>query len=59
MKVSQLMELLKQMPPDAKVVWQDADDSDGGYNDTVNNVADMSDTPLGKRLRGAVVALSS
>jgi len=28
MKVSQLMELLKQMPQDAKVVWQDADDSE-------------------------------
>ncbi|HDT5864624.1 TPA: hypothetical protein QHB43_004608 [Aeromonas hydrophila subsp. hydrophila] len=57
MKVSQLIELLQQMPQDAKVVWQGAGDSDGGYDDKVNNVADMSDTPLGKRLRGAVVAL--
>jgi len=47
------------MPQEAKVVWQDPDDSDGGYNDAVNYVTDMSDTQLGKRLRRAVVALSS
>jgi hypothetical protein len=59
MNVSQLIELLQQMPQDAKVVWQDPDDSDGGYNDAVNYVTDMSATQLGKRLRRGVVVLSS
>lgn len=57
MKVKQLISILKKMPQDAEVVWQDHDQDDSDFNSKVGGVADVSDTPLGEDFGGNVVAL--
>lgn len=57
MKVRQLIAQLKKMPQDAELVWQDHDQSDDEMNSTVGSVDDVSETQLGERFGGPVVAL--
>ncbi|HHQ4642206.1 TPA: hypothetical protein ACSP3W_000450 [Aeromonas veronii] len=57
MKVRQLIAILKKMPQDADLVWQDHDHSEGEFNSTVGDVEDVSETQLGKDFGGPVVAL--
>ncbi|MGL5298804.1 MAG: hypothetical protein ACRC9W_09865 [Plesiomonas sp.] len=57
MKVRQLIAKLKKMPQDADLVWQDHDHSEDEMNSTVGSVEDVSETQLGERFGGPVVAL--
>ena len=57
MKVRQLIAKLKKMPQDADLVWQDHDHSEDEMNSTVGSVEDVSETKLGERFGGPVVAL--
>lgn len=57
MKVRQLIAKLKKMPQDADLVWQDHDHSEDEMNSTVGSVLDVSETQLGERFGGPVVAL--
>jgi len=41
--VRQLINKLRKMPPEAMVVWQDHDQSEGEYNDHVRFVSDATD----------------
>lgn len=41
--VRQLISKLRKMPPEAMVVWQDHDQSEGEYNDHVRSVVDATD----------------
>lgn len=59
MKVRQLIAKLKKMPQDADLVWQDHDHSEDEMNSTVGSVEDVSETQLGERFGGPVVALRS
>ncbi len=57
MKVRQLIAKLKKMPQDADLVWQDHDHTEDEMNSTVGSVEDVSETQLGERFGGPVVAL--
>ncbi|MFB2875100.1 hypothetical protein [Aeromonas jandaei] len=57
MKVRQLIAKLKKMHQDADLVWQDHDHSEDEMNSTVGSVEDVSETQLGERFGGPVVAL--
>ena len=57
MKVRQLIAKLKKMPQDADLGWQDHDQSEDEMNSTVGSVEDVSETQLGERFGGPVVAL--
>ncbi len=57
MKVRQLIAILKKMPQNAELVWQDHDHRDGEFNSTVGSVEDVSETQLGEDFSGPVVAL--
>ncbi|MBW3762759.1 hypothetical protein GL272_20070 [Aeromonas veronii] len=57
MKVRQLIAILKKMPQDADLVWQDHDHSENEFNSTIGDVEDVSETKLGEDFGGPVVAL--